>query len=415
MRQHVGGRDTSMGYDDPGDRAVGAGAGIEDERRGRAGRPAEAVAAGAGPRLRRPPVPDRSQPRPGPARAHRPARVLRFVRQREGPVRRLRRGEPVGGGCARRRVVRPLLAGASGQPGGRLRTPIHPGGGGLPPRRDPRLQRTARRQVGGGQLVPADGRALGVLAAGSPQRCHGRRGREAGRSPRSAGRLHLRGARTSAAAPGGRRGLDHRRLPPGARRMGSRQLALHGHRELGASGRPSPTPPRQRVAGPARPRRPLRLPVHGHARAQAPPRAALQARGAADRRRRRRRDQRGHGRAAPARDAAGAPAAEPAPAAVPADRALSRHPRVGRRAGRAARADGRHVLGAVEGPVVLVRRPPRAGRHPAREPGGTHHRACGRGPGRVTHRRGGVPRGCQAPARRGRTASRRRTGGTRLR
>ena len=68
-----------------------------------------------------------------------------------------------------------------------------------------------------------DGRAVGVLAAGPAQRRHGGRGREAGRSPGPAGGHDLRGARAAPAAPGRRRRLHHRRLPPGARRLGRRR------------------------------------------------------------------------------------------------------------------------------------------------------------------------------------------------
>ena len=167
------------------------------------------------------------------------------------------------------------------------------------------------------------------------------------------------------------------------------------------TGRRSPTcpaAPRQRVAHPPGAGRPLRVPLHGHAGPQAPARAAVPAGGPARRRRRGRGDQRGHGRGPPARDAARAAPAQPAPAAVPAHRALPRRARGGRRAGGPARAHGRHVLGAVQGALVPVRRPPHPGRDPAREPGGPHHRAGGRRAGRVTDRRGGLPRGGQAAA-----------------
>ena len=83
---------------------------------------------------------------------------------------------------------------------------------------------------------------------------------------------------------------------------------------------------------------------------------------------------------------------------VPAHRPVPRRARGGRRAGGAARAHGRHVLSAVQGALVPVRRPPHPGRDPAREPGGPHHRAGGRQAGRVTDRRGGLPRGGQAAA-----------------
>ena len=59
------------------------------------------------------------------------------------------------------------------------------------------------------------------------------------------------------------------------------------------------------------------------------------------------------------------PAAQPTAAPLPADGALPRHPGGGRRAGRPARADGGHVLRAVQGPVVSVRGASGPGGHPA--------------------------------------------------
>ena len=57
---------------------------------------------------------------------------------------------------------------------------------------------------------------------------------------------------------------------------------------------------------------------------------------------------------------------------------LSRHPRRRRHAGGSARAGGGHVLGAVQGPDLPVRRAADSRRHPAPEPGGPHDPAGGR-------------------------------------
>ena len=212
--------------------------------------------------------------------------------------------------------------------------------------------------------------------------------------------------------------LHHRRLP---RRCSTAGASTHERAARSSrTGRRSTTcPTRHRDngwRGRARARRPLRLPLHGHAGPQAPARAAVPAwpSSAAD------------AEVVVVSEGMGEqrlremlrepPAAQPAAAAVPADRALPRHPRGGRRARRPARADRGHVLGAVEGAVVPVRGPPDPGGHPAREPGGPHHRARRRRAGgrRPPTRRPSCVAAKQPP-RRGQPAPRLGTGGPRLR